>query len=290
MQNLLSSFLYYLIIIPISKLPYRLLYILSDILFFLIYNVFRYRKKVVLNNLMNSFPHLTKKEIINISNKFYKHFSDLILEIIKGFTISSEQLKKRLLVINPEICNTYFSSNQNVFFVGGHFNNWEITSQAFSKYIKHNCIGIYKPLKNKFLNSKIFESRSKHGTKLVTISSVKKSIIENKFSHVVMFASDQNPSSTKNAIWVNFLNQETAVQYGVEKYAIEFNCPVIYVSVDKVKRGYYEVSLHLITDKPRSLKEGQITKEFTKLLENDICRNPQYWLWTHKRWKHKRKK
>jgi len=290
MQYLLSFFFYYIIIIPISRLPYRLLYILSDILYLLIYKVFRYRKKVVLNNLMNSFPNLTNKEVFNLSDKFYKHFSDLILEIIKGFTISSEQLKKRLLVVNPELCNTYFSSKQSVFFVGGHFNNWEITSQALPKYITHNCIGIYKPLKNKFLDLKILESRSKHGTQLVTMSKVKKSIIKNKLPHVVMFASDQNPSSTKNAIWVNFLNQETAVQYGVEKYANEFNCPVIYVSVNKVKRGYYEVSLHLITDKPRTLKEGQITKKFTKLLENDICRNPEYWLWTHKRWKHKRKK
>jgi KDO2-lipid IV(A) lauroyltransferase len=155
-------------------------------------------------------------------------------------------------------------------------------------YSNHDCIGIYKPLSNQFINNKIYTSRSKYGMNLVSMRQTKKSFEQGSKPKAIVFGSDQNPSNPKRAHWVNFLNQDTAVLFGVEKYAKDYNWPVVFVSISKVKRGHYEVEYSLITDKPTEQPHGKITEDFTKRLEQDIINQPQYWLWSHKRWKHKR--
>ena len=285
---MISRILYYIFVLPISILPYPLLYFLSDLLFLIIYRVIGYRKKVVQTNLSNSFPEKSDLELQEIMTNFYRHFCDIIMESIKSFTISEKQLRKRLVIKNPEFSNTFAEKGKSIIFVGGHYNNWEICAQAFSMYSSHKCIGIYKPLSNTFFNDKINSSRSKYGLSLVSMKQTKKWFNNDSVPKAIVFGSDQNPSNPKRAHWLEFLNQDTAVLFGAEKYSKEYNWPVVFVSINKVKRGYYEVEYSLITDTPRDEDHGRITEDFTKRLEQDIINKPEYWLWSHKRWKHKR--
>jgi len=285
---MISRILYYIFVLPISLLPYPLLYFLSDLLFLILYRIIGYRKKVVLTNLSNSFPKKSYLELQDIMTAFYKHFCDIIMESIKSFTISEKQLRKRLVIKNPEFSNNFAKKGRSIIFVGGHYNNWEICAQAFAMYSNHKCIGIYKPLSNTFFNDKINSSRSKYGLSLVSMKQTKKWFNGDSVPKAIVFGSDQNPSNPKRAHWLEFLNQDTAVLFGAEKYSKEYNWPVVFVSISKVKRGYYEVEYSLITDTPRDEEHGRITEDFTKRLEQDIINKPQYWLWSHKRWKHKR--
>ena len=285
---MITKIFYSLLILPISLLPYPILYLISDFLFLMMYRLISYRKKVVFTNLKNSFPKKSDQELNIIMAEFYRHLCDIIMESMKGFTISEKQLRKRLVIKNPEFSNYFADKGQSIIFVGGHYNNWEICAQAFSMYSNHECIGIYKPLSNKFINDKIYTSRSKYGLNLVSMKQTKKSFEDSGKPKAIVFGSDQNPSNPNRAHWVNFLHQDTAVLFGVEKYAKEYNWPVVFVSISKVKRGHYQVEYSLITDKPTEQPHGKITEDFTKILEQDIINQPQYWLWSHKRWKHKR--
>ena len=285
---MITKIFYYILILPLSLLPYPLLYLISDIIFLIMYRVIGYRKEVVLANLRNSFPNKSKQELKKIMSDFYRHLCDIIMESVKGFTISEKQLRKRLIIKNPEFSNYFADRGQSIIFVGGHYNNWEICAQAFAMYSNHKCIGIYKPLSNAFINNKIYTSRSKYGMHLISMKQTKKSFEEGNEAKAIVFGSDQNPANPKRAHWLQFLNQDTSVLFGVEKYAKEYNWPVVFVSISKVKRGYYDVEYSLITDKPKEQPHGKITEDFTKRLEQDIINQPQYWLWSHKRWKHKR--
>jgi KDO2-lipid IV(A) lauroyltransferase len=285
---MISRIFYYFFIIPISLLPHSFLYIISDVLYLLIFRILSYRKMIVFENLKNSFPKRSKDDLKSIMSKFYHHLCDLIVESLKGFTISENELKKRLIVRNPELVNTYAENGQSIILVGAHYNNWEIVAQTLGIYSKHKCIGIYKPLSNKFLNKKIYESRSKFGMGLVSMKESKSSFIDDGIPKAVIFGSDQNPSNPKKAYWLKFLNQDTGVLFGAEKYSKDNNWPVIYATINKIKRGFYEVVYSLVTNNPKDEPYGKITEDFTKLIENDIVNNPQYWLWSHKRWKHKR--
>ena len=284
----MTKFFYYLLILPLSLLPYPLLYLLSDIIFLIMYCVIGYRKKVVFTNLRNSFPNKSKQELKKIMSDFYRHLCDIIMESVKGFTISEKQLRKRLIIKNPEFSNYFADKRQSIIFVGGHYNNWEICAQAFAMYSNHKCIGIYKPLSNAFINDKIYTSRSKYGMHLISMKQTKKSFEDGDEPKAIVFGSDQNPANPKRAHWVQFLNQDTGVLFGVERYAKEYDWPVVFVSIRKAKRGYYEVEYSLVTDNPNEEPHGKITEDFTKRLEQDIINQPQYWLWSHKRWKHKR--
>lgn len=285
---MITKILYYFLIIPISLLPFSIIYIISDLIYVIIYYLITYRKNIVINNLQNAFPKKSKEEIKKITKSFYRHFSDLGLEIIKGFTISAKQLSERLIIENPQVLDKYAAKNQSVILIGGHYNNWELCAQAFALSLKYKCYGIYKPLKNIFLNNKIYNSRTRFGLNLVSMKKTKS--IFNNLDPVkaFLFASDQTPAKNKKSYWLNFLNQETIVFTGAEKYAREYNLPVFYVSVSKIKRGFYKVKFTLITEKPNDFEFGKITDLYMNNLEKDIIISPQYWLWTHKRWKHKR--
>ena len=286
--DMITRIIYYFIILPISILPYPLLYLISDILYLVMFKIIGYRKSVVLSNLTNSFQNKSKTEIDNIANKFYRHLCDLILEGIKGFTISKNDIKKRLVVKNPHIINDFFNQKRSVILVGGHYNNWEIFAQGFAISSFHKCIGIYKPLSNKFLNNKLSKSRSKYGMNLISMKNTIRSFEDNHDIKAIIFGADQNPANPKKAHWIKFLNQDTGVLFGTEKFAKKYNWPVIFVNIIKKKRGFYEVELSLVSDEPEKEKHGQITEKFTKTLEKNIINQPEYWLWSHKRWKHKK--
>ncbi|HSH66903.1 MAG TPA: lysophospholipid acyltransferase family protein [Bacteroidia bacterium] len=285
---ILNFLLYYLVIIPISLLPFPLLYGLSDFLFFLFYYIIGYRKKVIFSNIQRSFPELSNKEHILISKKFYRHFCDLILESLKTFTISEKEVLKRVTCKNPELINRYYDKNQSVIIAGGHYNNWEIFAVAVNALIKHKAIGIYKPLSNLYFDKKMRNTRSKYGLYMISTKIVKQVFEQEKNNlTATIFAIDQSPSNPKSAYWMRFLNQETAVLFGTEKFAREYNYPVVYGRINKEKRGYYSFEFFEVNDQPSSTMYGEITEKITHLLEKDIRDIPQYWLWSHRRWKHK---
>lgn len=284
-----SKILYYIVLLPISKLPYPLLYLLSNFVFFLMYRVVGYRKKVVLKNIKASFPEKSDEEHLKIMVDFYRHFCDLITESVKGFSLKKEEALKRMELVNPEVANHFFEKGQDVIFVGGHYNNWEIFAIAAGLQMKHIPVGIYKPLSDKYMDKKMKESREKYRLKMCATHDVKKFIGEKQEKpKATIFAIDQSPSNPKKSYWMNFLNQETPVLYGAEKYAKELDLPVIFGKIEKVKRGHYKTTLKLLCDNPTEQPYGYIMQLATKELEKDIIEHPQYWLWTHKRWKHKR--
>lgn len=288
-MNIINFLLYYLIIIPISLLPFPLLYGVSNFLYFMIFVIFGYRKKVVVDNIRRSFPEKTEKEQKDICKKFYRHFCDLVVESLKTFTISNKQVLKHVTCKNPEAINKYFEQKRSVIIAGGHYNNWEIFAVAIDAIIKHDTIGIYTPLSNKYFDEKMRKTRSKYGLLMISSRKVKYYFDERiKDITATIFAIDQSPSNPKSCYWTTFLNQETGVLFGTEKFAKDYNYPIVYCRINKEKRGYYSFEFFDVTDKPLETAYGEITEKVTQMLEKDIKENPQYWLWTHKRWKHKR--
>jgi KDO2-lipid IV(A) lauroyltransferase len=286
---LFSYLLYYLVIIPISLLPFPLLYLLSDFLFFIFYSLLGYRKKIVVGNISNSFPEKSKQEINEITQLFYRHFCDVIVESLKSFTISDAQISKRMILKNPELLNNYYDNKQSVILAGGHYNNWEWIAVALDKQMKHQSIAIYKTLSNKFFDEKMRSTRGKFGLLMVSTKLVAETF--SKFKNeltATIFAIDQSPSNPKKCYWMNFLNQDTPVLFGTEKFAKDYNQPVLFGTITKVKRGFYQIEFQTVTDHPTNTEHGFITEKTTKLLEAEIIKAPQYWLWTHRRWKHKR--
>jgi KDO2-lipid IV(A) lauroyltransferase len=287
---MMSRLLYYLVLKPLSWLPLNVLYVLSDLLYLLLYKVFKYRQKVVRNNLVNSFPGKSIKEIIRIEQKFYSHLCDLIVESISLFSISEKELAQRCKLLNPEILDQFYEQKKSLIIVAGHYNNWEMTATIMSTQVKHQAIGIYTPMSNKFFDRKFLKSRERFGLKMVSKKLVKEEFENNKERlTATLFATDQSPTFSKRVHWTIFLNQCTPVFLGAERFAKEYDLPVLYAYVNKIKRGYYETKIVVLENEPARTSDGEITDKHTGRLEQQIKETPQYWLWTHKRWKRKMK-
>ena len=286
----MSKVLFYLILKPLSLLPYWVLYGISNFLAFVFYYLLPYRKKVVLQNLKNSFPNKSEKEINKICKKFYAHLCDLIVESIKLFSISNEQILKRFKVNNPEILQPYFDRGQSLIIVGGHYNNWEMLAAGIDQQVPHDTVGLYSKLSNAFFDDKMKSSRSAFGLRMVTS---KDSFAYFKEKHdtprMTIFGADQSPTYSKSVYWTTFLNQETAVALGTERFAKKYDMPVAYGTINKEKRGHFSLDLSILCESPKDTEEGEITAQHTRKLEEQILAQPEYWLWTHKRWKRKRK-
>ncbi len=284
-----SALLYYLVILPVSALPMRALYMLSDALFFVFYHLIGYRKKVVKDNLRRSFPEKSGDEINELARKFYSHFCDLLVESLKIFTIDRDEALKRMVFTNPELINAYFEQGRSVILAGGHYNNWELFAVAIDEAIRHQTLAIYKPLNNQFFDEKMRLTRGKYGLEMIPIKAVKDVFERNRaMLTVTIFATDQSPGNVNKAYWMNFLNQETAVLFGTEKLAKEYNYPVVYGLIKKLRRGYYATEFKLVAENPADMAYGEITRIHTRMLEEDIRTQPEFWLWSHRRWKKKR--
>jgi KDO2-lipid IV(A) lauroyltransferase len=242
---------YYLVIIPFSLLPSWALYRVSDLLYLVLYRMLGYRKKVVRTNIQNSFPELSTTEQMVIERKFYTHFCDLVIESVKGFTISRVEVQKRFTHRNPEIFDKFFERGQHITLVGGHYGNWELFAVSVGMHIPHLPIALYTRLANKFMNEKILKSRSKYGLQMANYKDIKQQIkIADQKPMMVIFGSDQCPKLSQQPYWTEFLNQETGVQFGAEKFARDYNTPVIYGVIHRVKRGHYEMEYRLICENP----------------------------------------
>jgi KDO2-lipid IV(A) lauroyltransferase len=266
-----------------------MLYWISDLVYFVAYYLMGYRKNVVRQNLKNSFPHLKQEELKKIEKKFYKHFADFLVESAKSISISDKEIKKRCAIINPELINQYHDDGKNVIVLCGHYNNWEYYAVGIAQQMKHKTIAAYRPLKNKFFDNVILKSRQRFGIQMLSMRSIPRYFSKMKESDnptMSIMVNDQSPGNPKTAYWNTFLNQETGWMKGAEKLARKYNQAVMFGCIRKVKRGFYEVTFYPITEKPKEEKDGYILDKHAEYLEMVIQENPQYWLWSHKRWKH----
>jgi KDO2-lipid IV(A) lauroyltransferase len=271
-------------------LPMRVLHVFSTGLYYLLYRVIGYRKKVVFDNLERSFPEKSKEEIEQIGRAFYRHLCDLIFESIRMFSMGEEEIRRRSVIINPEFIRDLEKRNKSVILVAGHYNSWEMEGVAFPLYTSMPVAALYSPIKNRFLNKVMTKSREKHGLKMIPKHKAIEMFSSSKEPTVYLFGADQSPSSNKKTFWMDFLNQDTAIAFGTEKLAKEYDCIVIYGNIKKVKRSHYTMTFQPVTYESIAEEHGEITRKHVRILEEIIRKEPQYWLWTHRRWKRKRKK
>lgn len=277
---------YYVFALPFSYLPLPVMYLFTDLFYLLFITILPYRKKVIEKNLRNSFPNKSDKEIRRLRNKFYRHLTDLLAEGIKNLTISETAIKKRFKVTNPEIMEEFFSAKRNVIVVSGHYNNWEWMVSSMPLQFPHEAVGIGMPLSSGFWDKKLNARRSRFGMRVVHAKNYKQEleVLKDK-TNAVLVLTDQSPGDSLKSYWTTFLNQETAVLFGAELIANELNYAVVYYTNKKVKRGHYELTLQVLTNDPRRLQWGELTEKHTQILEKDILDQPEFWLWSHKRWK-----
>lgn len=283
---MVSKIAFYVFVYPISHLPLGILYFFTDIFYFFIYYLIGYRKKVIFQNLRNSFPEKSEREIKSIAQKFYRHFTDLLAEGVKNLSISQKQLLKRVKIEHPELLQRLYNENRSVLLVSGHYNNWEllITSQAL--LFPHQAVGIGKPLTSKFWDKKLNDLRARNGMRIINNRNVNEKLTEWKNESIAILSlSDQSPGDSFKSYWMEFLNQPTAVLFGTELLANEYDMAVVFFHMKKVKRGHYAIEMELITENPHKETYGFITESHTRKLEQIIREKPEYWLWSHKRWK-----
>jgi KDO2-lipid IV(A) lauroyltransferase len=289
MTNFFSRILFYGLALPISYLPFRVLYAFSDFLYIISYHIIGYRKEVVRKNLKNSFPQLSEIEIISIEKKFYRHFTDFLVESAKSFTISEKDIKNRCSIVNPELPNSYFEQGRSVMILCGHYNNWEYYAAGLQQQMNHKTIAAFHPLKNKFFDRIIKKSRERFGMKMVSMREIPRFFASTSSEPTMaIMVNDQSPGDPKKAYWNTFLNQDTGWMRGTERLAAKYDQSVLFGCIRKVKRGFYEVTFYPITDEPNKVDEGFILDKHTEYLEMVISEHPEFWLWSHKRWKHKR--
>lgn len=290
MSKIFSAFIYYVLVIPISHLPFRVLYFISDIVYIIIYYIVGYRKKVVRENIQNSFPGFTEEGRKAIEKGFYKHFSDFLVESVKSISISDKAIQERCALINPEMVNKYYDEGRDVIVLCGHYNNWEYYAVGIAQQMKHQTIAAYRPLENSFFDKKILQSRQRFGMNMLSMRAFPRYLAEksNKTPTLSVLVNDQSPANPKTAHWNTFLNQDTGWMNGAVRLASRHNNVVLFGAIRKKKRGFYEVTFTPIADDARKVTNEFILDEHAQNLERVIKEEPQYWLWSHRRWKHKR--
>lgn len=290
MQKLLFIIVYPVLWL-LSSLPMRVLYILSDILFFLIFHVLGYRKKVVKDNLALVFPNKTQKERNTITKRFFIHFCDMIVETIKVFTITEKEIRKRFVVTNPEILDAYYKNDRSILLMAGHYNNWEWTG-ILNKLMDFEAHAVYKPLKNQQLDALVKKTRGHFGGTIVSNKQIVVTLFrkwKKGIKTLTYILSDQTPKMGAFKYHDTFLGIDVPMFTGTEEIAKKLDFSVLYFKVEKQKRGYYTASFVPLADNPKAYPDFQITRMFFDSLENQIHANPEFYLWSHKRWKHRDK-
>jgi lauroyl/myristoyl acyltransferase len=274
----------------ISILPFPVFYLLSDLVYFLVYYVVGYRKKTVRANIALALPHLSAEERLLIEKKSYHHLCDMFMEMTKTMTISSEEMNKRFIITNLEVIKEYEKKEKSIVLLASHYASWEWLL-VLNQKVSYQGVGVYKKISNKYFDKLIRNLRSKYNTQLVTTSKTIPLINHNQKNGILSIyglASDQSPKAERIFHWDSFMGVEVPVHTGAEMLAKKHDLNVIFAKVKKVKRGYYEATLIPLSDDPKSVPDLGITHAFIKEVEKQIYEAPEYYFWTHKRWKHRR--
>jgi Kdo2-lipid IVA lauroyltransferase/acyltransferase len=287
-MNLVYTFLFLIGMVIIGILPFPFLYGFADIVGFLIYRIFGYRKNVVRKNLENSFPDLSENDLNRMIRLFYKNLADVFIEGIRAFTMTRKQVFRRHRIINMEILEPFALQGQSIIAVTGHYTNWEWGTLSANAIPGYKIVAFYKRINNKYIDKLVRWNRARFGTDLASINET--SFTFEKFKDkktIFLMASDQGMPKHfyEKAHWIKFLNQDTPFLHGLEKHARINNLPVIYIEVQRVKRGYYTVELSVLTTRPNELESGALTEMYARKLESIIINRPENWLWSHNRWK-----
>ncbi|HPM29273.1 MAG TPA: lysophospholipid acyltransferase family protein [Chryseolinea sp.] len=284
-----SFYLVYPFIYIVACLPFWALYKVSDFLYFLV-RLSGYRKLVVIKNLRNSFPEKSENEIEILCSAYYRYLCDLILETLKTLKMSEAETLERCIFHKQPWLTKLHDENKSIIIVMGHYGNWEWAGPSFTLNTVYQLVVIYRPLSNSSFENMMVGMRTRFGTRISPVDRTLRDMVANRNEvTATAFIADQT-ATAKNAYWTTFLNQDTAVFTGPEKLAKRFNYPVVFMNVKCKRRGFYEITPELLFEHPNTTAEDEISERFTNRLEKEIILNPTYWLWSHKRWKHKRKK
>ncbi|OYT11091.1 MAG: hypothetical protein B6I18_05670 [Bacteroidetes bacterium 4572_112] len=271
-----------------SLLPHWIMYGISDFVYFIIYKVIGYRKKVVFENLKNSFPEKTDEEIHELQKKFFHHLVDVMLETVKEFTISKKSIKKRFKYTNPEVFQEHYDNGKSVMMMMGHYGNWEY-GVTTSLWVPQECWAVYGKIENPVMDKYLVRTRERFGFTLYPMEKTYDVMLNHtQGDKLYMFMADQSPHHAKIKHWIPFLNQETGVHIGAEKLSKMLDLAVVFIDIQRVKRGYYEITARTLFDNPKETAEHEITNKYFEVLEEVIRKKPENWLWSHKRWKYKR--
>jgi KDO2-lipid IV(A) lauroyltransferase len=271
----------------VAMLPFGALYRLSDILYYILW-FSGYRKAVVRKNLKNSFPEKNEQEIESISKSYYRYLCDLVLETLRTLRMSEQESKERCTFHTPDWLDKFRSENKSFIIVMGHYGNWEWAGPSFTLNTQFQLVVIYRPLSNAYFEKMMCRMRTRFGTLITPVNLTLRDMVANRKNvTATAFIADQT-ATRKGAYWTTFLNQDTAVFTGPEKLATKFNYPVVFMNLQRPRRGFYEVHPELLIPDPSQMVENEISEKFMNRLEKEIIVNPTIWLWSHRRWKHKR--
>ena len=288
-MQLLGYIFFRILIFIFWLLPFRIIYWLSDGLCFLFLNVVKYRYQVIRTNLENSFPLKNKTEIDALVKDAYRNLCDILLEGIKGMSLSDKEALKRYKFFNTELTDELYNKGEHVVMVASHYANWEWAPQAINLQLKHLVVGLVARIKNKYIDRYFLKHRTGENVKVIYPDLAAKAIANWKERpSMFVYIADQSPPSPDKADWIQFLNQDTACLWGADRMARNKNWKVVHLDVQRVKRGFYEARLEMVNNNPTETQEGEITQQYFSLLEKNILKKPGDWLWSHRRWKHKR--
>ncbi|RXM42472.1 lysophospholipid acyltransferase family protein [Flavobacterium sp. YO64] len=287
------QFIVYILAYPllwlISILPFRLFYLLSDCIYFLIYYVVGYRRKVVKANLALTLPHLSDEERKKIEKKFYQHMCDMFLEMIKTMSISPEEMEKRFKVTNLDLVQEYAEKGKSVILVASHYASYEWLL-TINRKIAFQGVAVYKKVANPYFDKLVRKIRSKYDTELVETKKAIPTMAQNQRDGILSMyglASDQSPKLDRIFHSMKFMGIEVPVHTGAEMLAKKYDLSVVFVKVNKIARGYYEATFVSLADNPNDYENFEITEKYLREVEKQIYEAPEYYLWTHKRWKHR---
>jgi KDO2-lipid IV(A) lauroyltransferase len=284
-------YFFYISAFLISRLPFRVIYWLSDILYFILYHIARYRKSLVYSNLEKSFPGKPENEIRDIAKKYYRNLSDIIMEVLKWQNITKEQMQERFIIENHHLFKQSFEKGRSFILTVGHMGNWEWLGTALDLVTKEKGYAVVKPLSDRRFDKYLVNLRLKMtdgGT--IPFKNTFRTMLRNKKEGLTftLFAADQTPTKDEINYWTRFLNQETGFFQGTEKIARALDFDVLFIDVQRQGRGRYLGTISVISDNPKATAENEITEGYVKKLEQAIINHPDNWLWSHRRWKHKK--
>ena len=287
------NFLIYLIVYPIlwliAKLPFSALYLFSDFVYIIVYRIIKYRKRSVRSNLALALPYLTDQERTTIEKKFYRHLCDMFLEMIKTMSISDEEINKRFVYTNLDLYYELENKQKSIALMTAHYASYE-WAISLNKKATFKSFAIYKKINNPYFDQLVQKIRAKFEAILITTKNTHATIIENKTNNILSvygFASDQSPKLSTTYHWANFMNIKVPVHTGAEMLAKKYDLNVMFLKIKKVKRGYYEATFEVLAENTTQILNYQITDNFLKLVEHQILEAPEFYLWTHNRWKHR---